>query len=97
MKGGANTVVIEMSGRTEQVPRLIYSTLRLHDIAVKNTTVQFRMQGYCQNVMILSNTAKDVRILDTQNRKVRAFQKRVGRHLFVEFQGKGSYTTEVSL
>lgn len=91
---GKNKVEIFLSSETNNSPQLVYSTLRLLNTTEQGNKINYKIKGYCQDVLIFKNVKENPVIKDKSGNLVNASYKKDGIYLFVEFFGKGDYSID---
>lgn len=97
VKPGANAVAVELAPEPAATVTLVYSTVRLNDVATDAATVRYLVTGYCQNVLVFRDVPGLVTVCDARGRQVPTTDTREGRHLFAEFEGKGDFVVAVGM
>lgn len=91
MRTGANRVEVQLGKARAISPVLVFSTVRLHDVKQRKGAPVFDVESYCQNVLVFRDSDHAVKVTDSKGRTVPATESRHGRHLFVEFWGRGRF------
>ncbi len=91
-KRGANVATVELARQVPSVPTLVFSTVRLLDVETRQSRPVYRIEGHCQNVLVLRDVDGGVLVSDSRGRVIDTDTVAHGRHLFVEFWGKGRYS-----
>ncbi len=91
MRKGANRVEVRLGTAKAASPVLVFSTVRLHDVEQREGVTVFDVEGYCQNVLVFRDANRAVRVSDGKGRTMSTTEARHGRHLFVEFGGRGRF------
>lgn len=91
MQKGANKAVVTLGPNPKRTPTLVFSTVRLLSVSVKDNSPTYRIEGHTQNVLVFRDVKKVPIVTDSSGKSVQVSTTRDGRHLFVEFWGKGRY------
>lgn len=92
---GKNKVEIFLSSEKNNSPQLVYSTIRLLNTTELGNKINYRIKGYCQNVLIYKNVKENPVIKDKSGHVLNTSYKNNGIYLFVEFFDKGDYIIDI--
>jgi hypothetical protein len=71
-------------------PLLVSSTVRLHDVFVKGGDAEYDVEAFGRNVLVFRGTPT-VTVRDEAGRAVASSVRTIGRHAYVDFEGRGRF------
>ncbi len=94
---GANRLVVQMGeGHGMPAPLLVSSTVRLLQVSRAGAgRAAYEVEAFGRNVLVFRGTPR-VAIRDAAGRSVPARTRTIGRHLYVDFEGRGSHRVTAS-